>query len=193
MPGPVKYLAPKAYTFQMLLKPGVDVTVRIKNLAKKENTGGENRSATSPSAAMTFRRDIREGLVCVVQDSNAAVKEPVRYYVGGWCAYDDPRRGLNMARTSFESFSFPMETYHFPELLWAKPNTRQPDPAVKEGAPKINLYKAGDQTLEVDAASGYPVHFLDGDRAWTYSYTPDTTPIVVPGKLVEALSRVLSR
>jgi len=184
-------LAPEKYTFQMLLKPGTDLSVQIKSLPAKGNN--EADSLPSPLSADTLiERDIRQGIIRVVQNSGAAAGgESVRYFAGGWCAYDDPRRGVNIRRPNIEGLIFPMGAYHFPELLWAEPSTRQPDPMVKEGEPKIHLYQEADRFLEVDAASGLPRRFSDGTQEWTYSYRENASPLVVPEKLQAALRRVL--
>jgi len=198
-PSTLNNLASGAYTFQMLLKPGVDLTVHIKNIAQKKtqkevlNDGGnpENAAPDSPPVATIIQRDIRPALVRVV--SQADKNKSVRYYTGGWCAFDDARKGLNVRRVGINGLFFPMGLYHFPELLWAEPKTRQPDPEVKDGEPKIKLYKEGDSTLEVDAASGLPLRYIDGETVWTYSYKEDASPIVIPEKLKAALLRALSK
>ncbi len=193
-PGPgSKTLAAGTYTFQMLLKPEVDVTAKIKIVSKTENKNGEGDGAASPPVTVAIQRDIRPGIIRVSQASGDAGKESVRFYVGGWCVADDPRRGLNVRRPNIEGLVFPMDFYHFPELLWAEPQTRQPDPMVKEGEPKIHLYREADRFLEVDAASGLPRRFSDGTLEWTYSYRENATPLVVPEKLQAALRRVLPR
>lgn len=178
------------YTFQILLKPGVDLTVQIRDLPK---TGAENATSVSQNSTTTLQRSIRSNIICVIENVGEKGKESIFYYTGGWCAYDDPRRGLNVRRPNMEGLLFPMEFYHFPELLWAEPNTRQPDPIVSEGAPKIHLYKDGVRTLEVNAITGLPLRYNDGDQEWIYSYKENSTPIVVPDKLAVALRRVLSK
>jgi len=194
-------LPASAYTFQMVLKPDVDLTVKTKVLAKKrENSGSatgavegseKNNTQDSQVPAMMIQRDVRQGVVRVTQESADAKQKSVKYYVGDWCAFDDPRRGLNVQRPSMDGFFFPMNTYHFPELLWAGPKTRQIDPPVEEGKPAIQLYKDGVQILEVDVATGRPLRYIDGSSEWKYSYQEDSTPIVIPEKLMLGLRGVL--
>lgn len=188
-----KIPVPGAYTFQMLLKPDVDLTVRVKSRLKKRGAKEENTASVSPDTITTIQRDIRPDIVRVIQDTGEKGKECTFYYTGGWCAYDDPLRGLNVRHPNMEGLLFPMDFYHFPELLWAEPRTRQPDPTVKEGAPKIQLYKDGQQTLEVDAGTGRPLRFLDAEKEWNYSYKEDPAPIPIPEKLAAALRKVLAK
>jgi len=191
-PGESRPLAPEAYTFQIVLKPGVDTAIQVKSLPKKEDKKDGGAAPPMPAVTKIIRRDIRPGLVRV-SESFGGGKETVRYYVDGWCVYDDPRRGLNVRAQSIEGSIFPMSSYHFPELLWADPKTLQPDPIVKEGAPKIQLYALGKLVLEVDAVSKRPMRFQDGENEWTYSYKENTTPIVIPAQLEAALRRVVPK
>jgi len=181
---------PDDYTFQMLLKPNVDLFIQVKNLPKK---GQADAVHPLPPTIKAIRRDIRLNLVRVSENSGDGKQDSVRYYVGGWCAFDDPRKGLNVCRQNIEGSIFPMDFYHFPELIWATPKTRQPDPVVKEGEPAIQLYKVGNRTLVVDVISKRPLRFTDSENEWAYSYKEDPAPIVLPEKLEIAMRRVLSR
>lgn len=202
-PSAPNTLAPGAYTFQMVLRPGVDVTARVNRLPEKgdaENKKSKGNEAvdngappTEEQSGMMIRRLIRSGMVCVREKTAESGKESVHYYTGRWCVFDDPRKGLNVRQTSIEGLFFPAGTYHFPELLWAEPKTRQTDPQVKEGVPPIQLYKDGSETLVVDAATGRPLRYNDGQMEWKYSYKEDSTPIDLPEKIATALQRVVAK
>lgn len=188
-------LSSDAYTFKMLLTPGVDVSVHVSTLPKKEKGNPSENTPNSGGVseiAATIGRDFREGVTRVSEKEIGGGTEIVRYYMNSWCAYDDPRKGTNVRRTNMDGLFFPINNYHFPELLWAEPKTRQPDPKVKEGSPQINLYADKNNVLEVDASSGRPLRYSDGHMQWTYSYKEDQTPIIIPQKLLTALQRALS-
>jgi len=183
--------ATKAYSFQMRLKSDVDVSVQIKGKAGEKNPASGSR----PSAphVMTIQRSIRKDIVCVRQQSGDTVMCD-RYYLAGLCAFDDPRMGINARRTSFIGMFEPLDSYNFPELLWAVPKTRRDDPNAALGAKKIEIYQEGGLLLEVDAVTHRPLRFRNGtSEEWTYSYVESSTPIVLPPSLEKALRHVLGK
>lgn len=196
-------IPPSAFTFQMQLPPGIDVTERIRAIPKKKEhqkteqaTEEDNATAVGEAPIRPddiVQLDIRPGIVRVDERSSGQSKKSPRYYVNGWCAYDDELKGLNVRRARLEGLIFPMNDYHFPELLWAEPKTRQIDPPVKKGEKPMHLYKDGDSILEVDAATGRPVRYQDGESEWTYLYKENSAPIVIPEKIATALGRVLAK
>jgi hypothetical protein len=106
-------------------------------------------------------------------------------------AYDSPTQGINIVNQLEGHDTSKLAVYSFPELVWAVPKTRQPDPEVKAGQPSIHLYKLADRdngkvALVVDAASGYPLRYVGDAVEWTYTYKTSDAPIIMPEKLQAA-------
>lgn len=189
----------ESYTFAMQLPPETDCFVR-KKIKKKE--GDSAGAPTAPQAPVSpglmrlypvaFDRSFRKG-ICMVREIYSDGSDTQFYFVQGWCAYDDAMKGLNIRRQEEGRKYSLMDDYHFPELMWAVASTQQVDPKVKEGEPKIHVYETAekDYKLIVDAKTGYPLKFNRYGEEWTYTYKPDSTPIVVPEKLKSGLLRVL--
>lgn len=195
-PPPSKVsLAPETYTFSIRLPSGTDCSVSVKSewsIAEKGERASSGNSITSSEpdlSAKKFERSIRKDI-----SSSKEIKsdgtESIFYFIHGWCAYDSPQKGINMRHFLPGHIFSNLGVYHFPELTWATPETRQADPPVKEGSPKLHLYKDDSQTLEVDAHTGYPMRYSDGQTQWSYSYKASTIPIVLPEKLQQAVDRV---
>jgi len=190
-------LPAKSYTFAMLLPPGTDCSVRMKLKGrngddKDSGSNAENSSPTEKLYALRIERLFRDGISASKQ-MNADKSESSYYFLKGWCAYDTPTLGINIRRYFEDRQLCDLSRYHFPELVWAIPETRQPDPKVEEGQPAIHIYKDGDTVLVTDAVSGYPMRYSDGNSQWTYSYKSSSTPIVLPEKLQQALDRIISK
>ncbi len=117
------------------------------------------------------------------------------YFLKGWCAYDDAMKGINIRRQEEGRKYSLMDDYHFPELMWAVASTQKVDPEVKEGEPKIHVFETPEKNykLIVDAKTGYPLKFNVHGEEWTYTYKPDSTPIVIPENLKPGLLRVLPK
>jgi len=179
--------APESFDFLMKLKNDADVTVQIQPISKKsqKNRGDKSVSGTP----RTIQREVRNPVVRVTENSPEG--STVRYYAGNWCAGEDPRRGVTLVQTSFDGVALPLASYHFPELIWATPQTRKPSPELASSGKKVIVYVAGDSTLEVDAVFGRPLRFVDGVQEWKYSYKDTPAPIVIPEKIREALSKIL--
>lgn len=188
-------LPPKAYTFAMRLPPGTDCSVRMK-LKGREKQGSNSEAGTNTpeetAYSLRIERIFRNGIYASVQ-LNPDKSEASYYFLKGWCAYDTPSMGMNVRRYFEDSTINDISTYHFPELVWAVPETRQPDPKVEEGQPAIHLYKDGDTVLVTDAVSGYPLRYSDGNSQWTYTYKASTTPLVMPEKLQRELDRIIAK
>lgn len=165
----------KDYTFQMFPNPNFDITVKIRVLPK----GDDERNIDSASQSVLIQREIRPNVVLVKQNPDSNGKESICYYINGWCALSDSHYELTTFQLGFD--------YCFPELTWAEPNTRQSDPPVRQGKPQIHLYKEGMNILEVDANSGHPLRYNDGQQEWLYTYKEDSTPIVIPEKFATRL------
>jgi len=186
--------SPDKYTFSMKLPPGTDC------LASKKVAKPKGDSADSPPPDLgsmrlrpvAYERSFREG-ICQVREIYSDGSDTSFYFAGGLCVFDDARKGINVRHQEEGRKYSEMDTYHFPELLWARPGTRLPEPKPKEGEPppSIRIYQSRDEglRLEVDAKTGRPLHFKRFSEEWTYSYKESTTPIVVPEKLMNALNR----
>jgi len=196
-PSRTVMLPPESYSFAMNLPPGTDCSVRMKLKGSKEENkgsgtvGGKNTKEES-MYALHIERMFRDG-ICLSKQLKSDKSDVSYYFLKGWCAYDTPSLGLNVRRHLEESQLCDLSIYHFPELVWAVPETRQPDPEVPEGQPAVHEYKDGDAVLVTDAVSGYPVRYSDGNSQWTYSYKSSNSPIVLPEKLQQALDRIIKR
>jgi len=190
-------IAPTAYSFAMQLPPGTDVTIRIKpkqaDSSDVKGTANTPQFARSSEGDLVIERSIRSNVIRETKAADGKAPPTVRYYAGEWCAFDDPRKGLNVYRAGVDNEGFPPGLYQFPELIWAEPNKRKQDPVVKEGSPKIAIYKDGEDILEVDALTRRPLRYIEGSREWLYSYKENLTPIVLPEKLASTLQHVLSK
>jgi hypothetical protein len=181
-----RLLAPGAYSFQMRLPPGVDVSVRVRG---KEGDDDPSK----PLKGVKIQRDIGKNIVRVQQQSGET-KMSDRYYVPGWCAFDDPRMGINVRRTGFDGIFEPLGTYHFPELIWAEPKTLRIEPKARDGEKKNEIYQRGDQVLEVDAITHRPIKFRDGKtEEWTYSYKESPVAIALPTSLEGPLRHAMGK
>lgn len=188
-------LPPKSYTFSMLLPPGTDCSVRMKLKGRKEENKSSGAEQTTPEEslyALRIERMFRDG-ICVSKQLKPDKSEAAYYFLKGWIAYDTPTLGLNVRRFFEDSQLCDLSNYHFPELVWAVPETRQPDPKVEDGQPAIHVYKDGDTVLVTDATSGFPLRYTDGNSQWTYSYKTSNTPVVLPVKLQQALDRIIAK
>ncbi len=180
-------LSPDAYTFSIKLPPDTDCTAQVKFIGGEKSTNVEE----STLDVMKLERLIRSGLSSSIEIKKEGAKMTF-YFVNGWCAYEHPKKGLNIRR-NLSGFSLSnLAIYHFPELQWATPETRQSDPVKKEGIPQVHIYKDGVFLLEVDADSGYPLRYSDGQMKWTYSYKKSSSPIVMPENIKAALSNSLN-
>jgi len=187
---PGKKMAPKAYTFAMTLSPGTDCFVRT-NLMKKDKNDVSNDLDSPLVYGKQIERMFRKDISCskeILPDGT----EETYYFVGGMCAYDTAAEGVNVLRYLEGHTSSNIASYHFPELAWAFPETRQVDPIPKDGQPKIHLYMDENFVLEVDADSNLPKRFSDGFMEWVYSYKPSSNPIILPEKLQKAVDRVFN-
>jgi len=199
-PPPVfqEALPPSSYKFAMKLPPDTDCSVRVKvdgsatdSAEKSKSESAENASGSSQLYSMKLERMVRKGISSATETIPGS-PEITFYFVRGWCAYDSPKKGINVRHYLPGHAISNLATYDFPELTWAIPETRQVDPVIKEGAPKVHLYKDGSLSLVVDAVSGYPLRYNDGQLEWTYSYKVSSSPIVIPEQLRKALDHALN-
>jgi hypothetical protein len=187
-------ITPEAYTFRMKLPAGTNVRINIRKTGKTTEQASIDQSMSGmPDTPdkMRIERDVREH---VVRERKISMgKDVTRFYMLGYCAFDDPRMGLNVRRTSVESTYQPLNDYNFPELYWAWPDTRRPDPAAKDGKKPLRIYKNATNTLEVDGETGLPMRFIEGSREHRYTYTQNNEPIRLPQKIQVGLQKVLKR
>lgn len=195
-PPPVELLPPESYTFSMMLKPGTDCTVSVlpkgsgglKTTRSKKAISAEDATGDSGTGSMKVERSFRNGISQAKETAPDGTEE-VFYFVGGMCVYENPRKGINVRRFPPGHELSNIGTYHFPELLWAIPETLQSELGSKSAKPPVRLYKIEDQnlTLEVDAVTGHPLRLDDGQMEWRYSYIQSAKPIVLPVNLRKAL------
>jgi hypothetical protein len=197
--APTISIPPESYTFMMKVPPGTDCSVRMRLTGRKPDrpaAAGAGEEEQLPADAdsdldlLRIHRKFRTGITAS-QHVGTDRSETSYYFVKGWCAFDSPQLGLNVRRYLEGNELADLSVYHFPELLWAVPATRQPDPPVAEGKPAIHIYTDGGAILEVDAASGLPLRFTDGTTEWRYSYRQSSDPIAVPEQIRKALATAL--
>lgn len=174
------------YEFPMRLPVNTDVRVAVRKLqsAPAEGSPQKPQSDTDIQQEQIVRR-IRAQLVEEQRtDPDGLVK--TRYFFKGWCAFDDPRKGINVVRTGLDRGNDPLDRYHFPELLWAWPETRTlGDDSASQPTP-LPTYKDSNRILEINAETGYPNRFSDGTREYIYSYSQSNQAIRLPPQLEEA-------
>ncbi len=186
---------PQSYPFAMRLPPDTDCTAQIRTHV--DASASKAQPAPSPAtpaqsvapSAIRFERAIRKEIAASTQ-FNSDGTSLTNYFVGGWCAFDSPKKGLNVRRRLPGSMLTNIAVYHFPELDWALPETRQVDPPPKAGARKMRFFKDGEMTLEADDATGFPMRFSDGRSDWTYTYQTSAVPIEIPENIQKAIERV---
>ena len=189
-PPPVEMLPPESYSFAMKLPDGTNCSAIIKPV--KSDNQNKRDAKNDPSTAsgqnsMKVERVFRKGIASSTEVRPDGAKETY-YFVGGMCAYDNPTEGVNVLRFLSGHPASNVGSYHFPELAWAIPDTHQVEGRVVNGK-QLNVFKVPDENLilEVDAGSGRPVRFTDGQMEWTYSYEQSLSPIVLPDTLKKAL------
>lgn len=195
-PGPLSVpeaLSLEAYTFAMHLPSGTDCTVLIKS----GTTSNKKASGDKVSDPFQMKRNpVRidrffRPQLCMVREVYSDNSDAFFFFTGGFCAFDDPKKGINVrAQEEGRKYS-EMDTYHFPELLWAGPELRSDN----KSDPTKHVYEApGTQLkLEVDALTKRPIRFSNNGKIWTYSYQSSSSPIAIPEKLSEALKKVIRK
>jgi len=183
----------ESYLFAMHLPPNTDCTVMIKDEKtsdKKAATGKVQDPFQMKRAPVRIDRLFRPEL-CMVREVYSDNSDAFFFFTGGFCAFDDSKKGINVRRQEERQKYSEMDTYHFPELLWAGPELRKDNKA----DPTRYLYEdpGAHLKLEVDSLTKRPVRFSNNGKVWTYSYQSSTTPIAVPEKLVEALKRTIRK
>lgn len=186
-PPPVEMLPPEAYTFAMKLPPGTDCSVAVKPMGSEvKSKGGDKKDVKSDSGptAMKIERLFRKGL-SLSKEIRPDGKETDFYSINGLCAYDSPQKGINVRPNLPGHELSNLNTYSFPELQWAVPETQDAGAQAKPGNPPVKIYGISQEqlTLEVDPSTGLPQRFTDGQMEWTYSYKQSTAPIVMPENL----------
>jgi len=190
-PASKEPLSPESYSFAIKLPPDTDCSVRLKQGSGKPKEGeGSEASPDATAPFLKLERFIRRGISCS-KEIKPDGTEAAFYFIGGWCAWDSPKKGLNVRHYISGHALSNLALYHFPELEWAVPETRQVDPIPKEGERKIHVYKDGSNVLIVDATSNFPLSFTDGQMEWKYSYTMSAAPISMPDNVRKALDEIL--
>jgi len=181
-------LPPESYNFAMKLPLGTDCSIRI---AKKGGKTGAGNQKSDSDIPMKLERSFRKG-ISSSKEITSTGKDMTFYFVSGLCAYDSPTQGANVVRRLAGHDNSNLATYDFPELTWAAPELRQSKIEVENGKPAVRVYKLPDENLvlEVDASSGFPLRFIEGEMEWTYAYTTSSSPIVLPESLKKPLLQI---
>ncbi len=186
-PEPVqKSMPPEAYTFAMKLSPGTDCVLQGKPIKKNPEAGGGQSGEDAATATMTVERFIRKK-ISLSKETAAGDTGESFYFVGGMCAYESPRKGVNVRRAPSGHDLSDLSVYHFPELAWAVPETRIENLNHREAAMEVYRIANENRRLEVDPHTKYPLRFRDGDVEWTYTYKDSDSPVVLPETLRNAL------
>jgi len=186
----VEALPPESYTFAMKLPLGTDCSVTVKPKGSEpKSKGGDKKGGTSDSGptAMKIERIFRKGL-SLSKEIRPDGTETDFYSINGMCAYDSPKKGLNVRRDLPGHEISNLNTYAFPELQWAVPETQDTGAQIKPGNPPVKIYGISEEhrSLEVDPSTGLPQRYTEGQMEWTYSYKQATAPIVMPENLRKA-------
>lgn len=185
-------LPPESYTFTMKLPNGTDCSVNVKPQNVKIESKAKARSKRDAEQAtptmMMVERSFRKGISSSTETVSGSLGITF-YFVAGMCGYESAREGVNVRRFLAGHVSSNVAIYHFPELTWAVPETRQPNPEVRSGESPRHLYSIADHnlSLEVDAITGRPVRFTDGQSEFTYEYKESASPIRLPEKIRAAM------
>jgi len=194
LPAP-EALPLESYTFAMHLPPNTvcSVTMKGENSADKKAADKKSKAADPFSMRRNpvkierfFQKDL-----CVVREGYADGSDAFFYFANGVCAFDDPQKGMNVRHQEEGRKYSEMDTYHFPELLWAGPQMRKEN----KNDLGVHLYEdpARNLKLEVDAGSKRPLRFHKGSQEWTYTYKESSSPLAIPGNFSEALKRAAGK
>jgi hypothetical protein len=188
-------LPPEVYQFRMRVPSGTDVTIRTRRVGSEQakKPGEDNPEGEEPDVlASEIVRRVRDGVVMETTTMDDG-SESTRYYLRGWSAFDHPRMGINVRRTSLDGSYLPLEAYTFPELFWAWPERRRRDPEAAREEKPVQIYEYGIRRLEVDAETGLPRRFVDGSMEFLFSYRESQSPIRLPQSLREPVRRVVAK
>jgi len=185
-------LPPEVYKFRMRAPVGTDMTIRTSRVGSEKKTGEANSGEDGEPDVLASEiiRRVREQLVMEITTPEGG-SETTRYYLRGWTAFDHPRLGINVRRTSLDGSYCPLDIYTFPELFWAWPERRIATPETAEGKKPIHIYEDGIRRLEVDAESGLPRRFVEGSMEYLYNYKQSQSPILLPESLKDPVRRVM--
>lgn len=176
---------PEDYLFQMRVPAGTDILVT--QTSSDKETSPPNKAKTDTQGTTTILRAVRKPIV-VEEIAGQTESKSTRYYMKGWCAYDDARKGLNVRRTCLETMYPPLYQYHFPELLWAIAETQQPtSPNSNKDKKELLVFEQGQQRLEVDRQSKLPKRYTTPNREYLYEYRRPGKKVRLPSKIKEGL------